>query len=85
MAGSPRKPRPIEAMVMPTCAADRYSSIWSISFRASVAPVEPSLESFSRCPARERTSANSAATKNPLMTINRTSRKRKKAVTRRGA
>ena len=29
-AGSPRKPSPIEAIVIPTCAADRYSSMWSI-------------------------------------------------------
>ena len=31
IAGSPRNPSPIEAIVIPTCAAERYSSIRSIA------------------------------------------------------
>src|SRR3954447_4932805 len=66
IAGSPRKPRPSEVSVMPTCAADRYRDRLSIMFTAVAAPRLPRSASVCRCALRERTRANSAATKNAL-------------------
>ena len=65
-AGSPRKPMPSEAIVMPSWQAERYSSIWSICLSASAAPRLPSSRICSMRDWRARTSANSAATKKPL-------------------
>jgi hypothetical protein len=42
IAGSPRKPMPSEAIVMPSWQADRYSSIWSTCLSARAAPRTPS-------------------------------------------
>ena len=80
-AGSPRKPIPIEAIVIPTWQADSDSSIVSICSSACAAPASPSRASVSIRPLRVRTSANSAATKSPLRSTSRTSRTRKSAVT----
>src|SRR5215211_2781249 len=66
IAGSPRKPRPSEVSVMPTCAADRYRDRSSIMLTAVAAPRLPAPASVWRCALCERTSANSAATKNAL-------------------
>ena len=66
MAGSPMKPMPSEAIVMPSWQADRYSSMWSIWCAARRAPFLPSSASSSIFVPRARTSANSAATKKPL-------------------
>ena len=41
IAGSPRKPMPSEAIVIPSWHADRYSSIWSTCLSASAAPRTP--------------------------------------------
>ena len=81
IAGSPRKPMPIEARVIPTWHAASDSSIVSICSRACSAPDSPSLASASILPLRVRTSANSAATNTPLRSTSRSSRTRKSAVT----
>ena len=75
--GSPRNPMPIEAIVIPTWQADRDSSILSSCSTTAAAPDSPSSASCSILPRRLRTSANSAATKKPLIatrTSSRTSR-----------
>ncbi len=57
---------------MPSWHADRYSSMRSICFSASAAPRSPSSASCSILVRRERTSANSAATKNPFRSTKKT-------------
>ena len=77
-AGSPRKPMPIEAIVIPIWQAESDSSILSSCSTTASAPASPSSASCSILPRRLRTSANSAATKKPLIAINssrRTSRR----------
>src|SRR3954451_3896979 len=49
-------------------------------FDAAAAPRLPSSASLSRCALRERTSANSAATKKPLMSTSRTTASRSRTV-----
>ena len=66
-AGSPRKPIPIEAIVIPSWQAERYSSMRSSWTSTRLARFEPSLASCSILPRLVRTSANSAATKTPLI------------------
>jgi hypothetical protein len=66
IAGSPMKPIPIEAIVIPSWQAERYSSILSSWSSASEAPRSPSSRSCSSRVSRARTSANSAATKKPF-------------------
>ena len=66
--------------VIPTCAADRYWSMWSIWWRASFALRDPSFAASSMRVRRARTSANSAATKNPFNRISTSSRTRRSAV-----
>ena len=68
IVGSPSAPRASDAIVMPSWQAARYSSRWAACRRASRARDEPS--SASRC-GRTETSANSAATKNPLISTSR--------------
>src|SRR5262249_40554203 len=78
--GSIRAPMPIEAIVIPTWQADRYSSISASSestIEARLLPWEASCSSRDR---RDRTSANSAATKTPLTTIRSRSRTRRSAL-----
>ena len=65
--GSPRKPIPIEAIVIPTWQAESDSSILSSCSTTASAPASPSSASCSILPRRLRTSANSAATKKPLI------------------
>ncbi len=72
--GSPRKPIPIEAIVMPIWQAESDSSIWSSCSIASSAPLSPSSASCSIRPRRLRTSANSPATKKPLIATSKSSR-----------
>ena len=78
IAGSPRKPMPIEAIVIPIWQVDRYLSMPSSCFddpaSAAVARLGQRLEPRDR---RERTSANSAATNIPL-TNTRTTRGRER-------
>src|SRR4051812_8711529 len=71
---------PIEAMVIPSWQADRYSSIWSSCSSTAEAPREPSEASCSSFERRERTSANSAATNTPLTAISTNSRMRRTAL-----
>src|SRR5918992_3975869 len=77
IAGSPMKPMPSEAIVMPSWQADRYSSMRSICFSASAAPRAPSSRSASMRDSRVRTSANSAATKKPLAATSTATPKRR--------
>src|ERR671922_344571 len=82
IAGSPMKPMPREAIVMPSWHADRYSSMRSISCSASAAPFWPSSRICSTRLPRARTSANSAATKKPFRaTSTATPRRRSSSVT----
>src|SRR4051812_1970528 len=62
-AGSPTAPMPIDASVMPTWQLAMYSSVCSIWWSASTAPLAPSCMSASTLSRRARTSAYSAATK----------------------
>src|SRR5688572_23321403 len=66
IAGSPRKPIPIEARVIPSWHADSASLMSSISATAAAAPESSSAAIASSLDFRARTSANSAATKNPF-------------------
>src|SRR4051794_16759928 len=66
IAGSPRKPIPSEAIVMPSWHADRYSSMWSICRSTRLALRLPSSRSCSMRDSRVRTRGNSAATKTPF-------------------
>ncbi len=84
IAGSPRKPIAIEASVIPNWQAASDSSILSSCSSASSAPASPSFASASIRPLRVRTSANSAATKSPLSSTSKTSRKRNSAVIAEG-
>src|SRR5919106_5961088 len=77
IAGSPRKPMPSEAIVMPSWQAARYSSMRSIWWSASLAPRLPSSSICSTRPSRARTSANSAATKKPLAATSTATPKRR--------
>src|SRR5918999_6586376 len=78
IAGSPRKPMPSEAIVMPSWQAARYSSMRSICLSASAAPDLPSSRICSTRLSRARTSANSAATKKPLAATSRATPRRNK-------
>src|SRR3954468_8365918 len=80
IAGSPRKPRPSEVSVMPTCAADRYRDRLFIMFTAVAAPRLPRSASVCRCALRERTRANSAATKNALRRTRTRTARRSRAI-----
>src|SRR5262245_34391349 len=82
-AGSPRKPIPIEAIVIPTWQVERYSSMCSSWCRLRRAPPLPSSASCSIFCLRARTSANSAATKTPLISTSSSSATRATAVTGR--
>ena len=68
--GSPRKPIPIEAIVIPIWQAERDSSMRSSCSTTASAPASPSSTACSILPRRVRTRANSAATKKPLIAIN---------------
>ena len=72
--GSPRKPMPIEAIVIPIWQAESDSSISSSCSTTVSAPLSPSSASCSILPRLLRTSANSAATKKPLMATSRSRR-----------
>ena len=72
--GSPRKPIPIEAIVIPIWQAESDSSILSSCSTTASAPLSPSSASCSILPRRLRTSANSAATKKPLTATSRSRR-----------
>ena len=84
IAGSPRKPIPIEARVIPNWHAASDSSILSSCSSACSAPASPRFASSSIRPLRVRTRANSAATKSPLIRTSAISRTRKRAVTAQG-
>src|SRR5215469_4606606 len=56
------------ASVIPNCVAPMYESMFAITFRATFARRLPLAASASNCVSRIRTSANSAATKNPFNT-----------------
>src|SRR6266511_4116124 len=75
---SAMKPIPIEAIVIPTWQAERYSSIRSICPSACWAPRVPSSASASSRDLRERTSANSAATNRPLTSTSRSRKTRRR-------
>ena len=67
IAGSPMKPMPSEAIVMPSWQADRYSSMRSICMRGQARPPRrPPRPSRPCLDVRARTRPNSAATKKPL-------------------
>src|SRR3954470_2030138 len=83
--GSPRKPMPIEAMVIPTWQADRYSSSCANSVSAGSAPLMPSFAITSIRDRRARTSANSAATNRPFSSTRRRSRASRRALIARPA
>src|SRR4051794_38812891 len=83
IAGSPRKPMPRLASVMPNWHADRYWLRSSMRTSDRCAARLPSSPSSSRRVRRDRTSANSAATKKPLASTSRTTAIRKSAVTGR--
>src|SRR5688572_10397080 len=78
IAGSPRNPIPIEASVIPTCEAATYSSTCVIWWSASAARRSPSSASGSIRDFRDRTIANSAATKNPLTSTSTTTAPRRR-------
>ena len=78
MAGSPKKPIPSEAIVMPSWQAARYSSMRSIWTSVSAAPFLPSSRICSTRLSRARTSANSAATKKPLAATSTATPRRKR-------
>src|SRR6201992_3321204 len=69
-AGWPRKPMPSEAIVMPIWLVATNSSTRSSCSSARVDPRTPSSRSCSSRARRERTTANSAATKKLLTAIN---------------
>jgi hypothetical protein len=79
-AGSPRKPMPIEATVIPTWHADsasEMSSSWRTTLAAALSPSAASCSIRARL---TRTSANSAATKKPFSAISTNSRARRTAL-----
>ena len=78
--GSPRNPIPIEAIVIPTWQAESDSSILSSCSITASAPASPSSASASTLPRRLRTSANSAATKKPLIATRSSSRTSRSAL-----
>src|ERR1051325_3333709 len=84
MAGSPRKPMPSEASVMPNWHALRYSlrSSWSSSARC--APALPLSARSCNEDRLERTRPNSAATKKPFMAIRTATARSSRTVTRLG-
>ena len=63
---------PIEASVMPSWQAARDSLMSSISLTAAAEPPRPSPAIVSSFDFLARTSANSAATKNPFRSTSRT-------------
>jgi hypothetical protein len=62
-AGSPTKPSPMLASVMPSWVAAIASSRFAIACAVARAPWRPSCTHSSTCVFRTATSANSAATK----------------------
>src|SRR3954453_3320929 len=86
IAGSPRKPMPSEAIVMPSWQADRYSSMWSICVSSRPARLRPSCCICSTRLSRVRTRENSAATKKALAATSRRtpSRNRNSVISDRG-
>src|SRR5215210_763502 len=80
IAGSPRKPMPRLARVMPNWQAERYWLRSPSRCTARPARRSPESASSSRRERRDRTSANSPATKKPLASTSTTTPTRKIAV-----
>ena len=83
IAGSPRKPMPSEASVMPNWQAERYSLRSSSCLMTTAARRSPAEAISSSLARLARTSANSAATKKPLAKISTMTALSRSAVKRR--